>query len=58
MGTLRTRRRQIVAYADDIAIATKQRNELREILGIITRERKMLLKINTEKPKLRRIGGQ
>lgn len=56
-GTLRTMGRQIVAYADDIAIVTKQRQLMEEIVNEITEEGgKMGLKINAEKTKLMEIN--
>lgn len=34
-GTLRTRKKQRIAYADDVSIVTKQRKGIREILEIV-----------------------
>lgn len=55
-GTLRTREGQIIAYADDIVIISKNRKTTEEMVAEIIREgEKMGLKINTEKTKMMRL---
>jgi len=58
-GTLRTKGEQIVAYADDIALITRSRGRMREVLEeMATEGAKMGLKINEEKTKIMRIDKE
>ena len=51
-GTLRTKGEQIVAHADDIALITRSRSRMREVLEkMVTEGAKIGLKINEEKPR-------
>lgn len=52
-GYLRTRKGQIIAYADDIVIITKNREAIKKMLEEqVVEEEKMELKINREKTEL------
>ena len=56
-GTLRTKREQMVAYVDDIALVTRSRGRMREVLEeMATEGAKTGLKINEEKTKIMRIA--
>ena len=57
-GTLRTRGEQIIAYADDIAVITKRRQIMKDILKDIDKEGAELgLRINNEKTKIMRTSS-
>lgn len=56
-GTLRTRGGQLIAYADDIVLVTKNRRIMKEmLLEIVEEGAKMGLKLNENKTKFMRVG--
>lgn len=58
-GTIRSRGGQLVAYADDLALITKRRDIMTNMLEVIIEEGKKIgLKINDSKTKIMRLGKE
>ena len=58
-GVIYRQKHQLLAYADDIVIVTRTRNELRQVFQrLVTEAKRIGLRINETKTKFMRVAGQ